>query len=88
MRHSKHLEYGPQSPCYSKISKARQADEPEKNLAVEHALSRKTFGRLLQAVTGRRYWLRHGHGEKCSYLKVIHVHIILKVPIPVVLGSA
>ena len=62
MRHSKHLEHGPQSPCYSKISKARQADEPEKNLAVEHALSRKTFGRLLQAVTGRRYLLRHGHG--------------------------
>ena len=88
MRHSKHLEYGPQSPCYSKISKARQADEPEKNLAVEHALSRKPFGRLLQAVTGRRYLLRHGHGEKYSDLKVIHVHTMPKVRIRAVLGSA
>ena len=67
MRHSKHLEHGPQSPCYFKISKARQADEPEKNLAVEHALSRKTFGRLLQAVTGRRYLLRLFEGDSCAH---------------------
>ena len=45
-----------------KVPATLKVDEPEKHLATEHAPSRKTFGRLLQAVTGRRYLLRHGHG--------------------------
>ena len=60
-----------------KVPATLKVDEPEKHLVTEHALRRKTSGRLLQAVTGRRYWLRHGHGEKYSDLKVIHVHIIV-----------
>ena len=45
-----------------KVPATLKVDEPEKHLVTEHAPSRKTFGRLLQAVTGRRYLLRHGHG--------------------------
>ncbi|CAL1139465.1 unnamed protein product [Cladocopium goreaui] len=44
------LEYAHDNKLH--IFPIRQADEPEKNLAVEHALSRKPFGRLLQAVPG------------------------------------
>ena len=45
-----------------KVPATLKVEEPEKALQLSMRLRRKTFGRLLQAVTGRRYLLRHGHG--------------------------